>query len=99
MLLCSGWLLITQTESSQWTLGSFLLRFSDSLDVLYNCFEEIKGWKANHFLKFNESKSEIQILGHSRSPFVCNLGSLSANEILGLHSIRYSTLRNKLAQW
>ncbi len=34
---------------------------SDSLDVLYNCFEEIKGWMANNFLQLNESKSEIHL--------------------------------------
>ncbi len=34
---------------------------------------------ANHFLLLNESKSEIQILGHSRTSSVSNLGSLSAS--------------------
>ncbi len=52
---------------------------SDSLDVLYNCFEVIKDWMADHFLQLNESKSEIQILGHSRTSSVFNFGSLSAS--------------------
>ncbi len=52
---------------------------SDSLDVLYNCFEEIKVWMANHFLQLNEIKSEVLILGHSRTSSVFNLGSLSAS--------------------
>ncbi len=52
---------------------------SDSLDVLYDCFEEIKGWMANNFLQLNESKSEIRILGHSRTSSVFNLGSFSAS--------------------
>ncbi len=37
---------------------------SDSLGVLYNCFEEIKDWMAYTFLQLDESKSENQILGH-----------------------------------
>ncbi len=32
---------------------------SGSLDVLDDCFEEIKGWMADHFLQLSESKSEI----------------------------------------
>ncbi len=34
---------------------------------------------ANNFLQLNESKSEILILGHSRTSSVFNLGSLSAS--------------------
>ncbi len=44
-----------------------------------NWFEEIKGWMAYSFLQLNESKSEILILGHSRTSSVFNLGSLSAS--------------------
>ncbi len=52
---------------------------SDSLDVLYNWFEEIKGWMANNFLQLIESKSEILILGHSRTSSVFNVGSPSTS--------------------
>ncbi len=57
---------------------------------------------ANNFLQLNESKSEILILGHSRTSSVFNLGSLSASvqpyiRNLGLHSIRYSTLRKQIS--
>ncbi len=52
---------------------------SGSLDVLDDCFEEIKGWMADNFLQLNESKSEILILGHSRNSSDFNLGSLSAS--------------------
>ncbi len=52
---------------------------SGSLDVLDDCFEEIKGWMADNFLQLNESKSEILILGHSRNSSDFHLGSLSAS--------------------
>lgn len=59
---------------------SIPLKCTNSINTLLDCLQDIKSWKANHFLQLNEHKTEVIVFNPSKftKSTRCNLGPLTS---------------------